>query len=220
METKRKTGLVVGSSMQGIARVVQSHCHTLKNAILKHPKLQWKAVGSNVFSRWECVVSSPTIQHKGLENTTVAEVLTIKGEEKNGSVLWCRTDDTVYDAVKQMADNNIGSLVVLRPGDQKLIAGIITERDYLKKIIAQGRSSKYTRVGEIMTNESKLITVSSDTNILQAMQLMTENHIRHVPVIDGRIVGMISIVDAVRAVVEQQNQEVKRLNEFIKGDYY
>ncbi|XP_042487629.1 CBS domain-containing protein CBSX3, mitochondrial-like [Macadamia integrifolia] len=206
--------------MQGIARVVRSHRHTLQNAILKHANVQCTAFGSNVFSRCECIISSPTLQQKGIENTTVAEVLTTKGEEKNDSVLWCRTDDTVYDAVKKMADNNVGSLVVLRPGEQKLIAGIITERDYLKKIIAQGRSSKYTRVAEIMTNESKLITVSSDTNILQAMQLMTDNHIRHVPIIDGKIVGMISIVDVVRAVVEQQNQEVKRLNEFIKGDYY
>ncbi|XP_043709240.1 CBS domain-containing protein CBSX3, mitochondrial-like [Telopea speciosissima] len=203
--------------MQGIARVVQSRRHTLQNVILKHPKVQCTAVQPNVLSRCECVISSPTMQHKGIENTTVAEVLTTKGED---SLLCCHTDDTVYDAVKRMADSNVGSLVVLRPGEQKLIAGIVTERDYLKKIIAQGRASKYTRVAEIMTNESKLITVSSDTNILHAMQLMTDNNIRHVPVIDGKIVGMISIVDVVRAVVEQQNQEVKRLNDFIKGDYY
>ncbi|PKI35142.1 hypothetical protein CRG98_044417 [Punica granatum] len=153
---------------------------------------------------------------------TVSDVLMTKGEEKTGSWLWCRADDTVYDAVKNMAQNNIGSLVVLKPGDgdQPSIAGIVTERDYLKKIIAHERSPKYTKVGEIMTNEKKLITVSSDTNILQAMQLMTENQIRHVPVIDGKIVGVISVVDVVRAVVEQQSGEVKRLNEFIKGEYY
>ncbi|KAF2309990.1 hypothetical protein GH714_006093 [Hevea brasiliensis] len=156
---------------------------------------------------------------KGLENLTVADVLMTKGEEKTGSWLWCRTNDTVYDAVNNMAKNNIGSLVVLKPEEQH-IAGIITERDYLRKIIAQGRSSKYTRVGEIMTDEKKLITVTSDTNILQAMQLMTDNHIRHVPVIDGKIVGMVSIVDVVRAVVEQQDKELKRLNEFIRGEYY
>ncbi|XP_028088446.1 CBS domain-containing protein CBSX3, mitochondrial-like isoform X2 [Camellia sinensis] len=69
-------------------------------------------------------------------------------------------------------------------------------------------------------DEHKLITVTSDTNILQAIQLMTENHIRHVPVIDGKIVGMISIVDVVRAMVEQQSGEVNKLNEFIKGEYY
>ncbi|KHG22722.1 CBS domain-containing CBSX3, mitochondrial -like protein [Gossypium arboreum] len=158
-----------------------------------------------MFSR----TGSVETEEKGLENITVADVLITKGEENVGSWLWCR-----------MAQHNIGSLVVLKPGDQLHIAGIITERDYLRKIIGQGRSPKYTRVGEIMTDENKLITVKSDTSILQAMQLMTDNHIRHVPVIDGRIVGMVSIVDVVRAVVEQQNGELKRLNDFIKGEYY
>ncbi|CBI19711.3 unnamed protein product, partial [Vitis vinifera] len=92
---------------------------------------------------------------------------------KIGSWLWCRTNDTVYDAAKHMAENNIGSLVVLKPGEPKHIAGIFTERDYMRKIIAHGRSSKDTKVGEIMTDENKLVTVSSDTNILQAMQLLT-----------------------------------------------
>ncbi|XP_016727652.1 CBS domain-containing protein CBSX3, mitochondrial [Gossypium hirsutum] len=175
----------------------------------------------NMFSR----TGSVETEEKGLENITVADVLITKGEENVGSWLWCRVNDNVDDAMKNMAQHNIGSLVVLKPGDQLHIAGIITERDYLRKIIGQGRSPKYTRVGEIMTDESfmkqnKLITVKSDTSILQAMQLMTDNHIRHVPVIDGRIVGMVSIVDVVRAVVEQQNGELKRLNDFIKGEYY
>ncbi|KAB2075997.1 hypothetical protein ES319_A06G010100v1 [Gossypium barbadense] len=187
----------------------------------------------NMFSR----TGSVETEEKGLENITVADVLITKGEENVGSWLWCRVNDNVDDAMKNasiiqqfncdclMAQHNIGSLVVLKPGDQLHIAGIITERgpffslDYLRKIIGQGRSPKYTRVGEIMTDENKLITVKSDTSILQAMQLMTDNHIRHVPVIDGRIVGMVSIVDVVRAVVEQQNGELKRLNDFIKGEY-
>ncbi|KAK4429268.1 CBS domain-containing protein CBSX3, mitochondrial [Sesamum alatum] len=165
------------------------------------------------------MAQSHTVPEKGLQNTTVSDVLMTKGEERVGSWLWCRSDDTVYDAVKQMAQNNIGSLVVLKPGEQQLIAGIFTERDYLRKVIGQDRNSKYTKVGEIMTDQDKLITVTSDTNILHAMQLMTENHIRHAPVIDGRIVGMISIVDVVRAVLEQQHGEVRRLNEYIQGDY-
>ncbi|CAA0843395.1 Cystathionine beta-synthase (CBS) family protein [Striga hermonthica] len=163
---------------------------------------------------------SRTISDKGLQNTTVAEVLMTKGEEKVGSWLWCKTDETVYDAVKRMAQYNIGSLVVLKPGEQQHIAGILTERDYLRKMVLQDRISKYTKVGEIMTEQDKLITVTSDTSILRAMQLMSENNIRHVPVIDGRIVGMISIVDVVRAVVEQQQGEVEQLKEFISGDYY
>ncbi|GMN35544.1 hypothetical protein TIFTF001_005364 [Ficus carica] len=96
----------------------------------------------------------------------------------------------------------------------------MTKADYLRKIVLEGRSPVLTRVGEIMTDESKLITVTSDTNILQAMQIMTENQIRHVPVVDGKLVGMISIKDVVRAVVEQQSGELKRLNEFIRGEYY
>ncbi|TYH64785.1 hypothetical protein ES332_D06G011400v1 [Gossypium tomentosum] len=170
----------------------------------------------NMFSR----TGSVETEEKGLENITVADVLISKGKENVGSWLWCRVNDNVDDAMKNMAQHNIGSLVVLKPGDQLHVAGIITERDYLRKIIGQGRSPKYTRVGEIMTDENKLITMKSDTSILQAMQLMTDNHIRHVPVIDGRIVGMVSIVDVVRAVVEQQNGELKRLNDFIKGEYY
>ncbi|GMP44959.1 hypothetical protein CsSME_00013667 [Camellia sinensis var. sinensis] len=207
--------------MQGLARVVRACKETLKLATLQHSLVRDTAEIKKVFSRYGCISSSHAMREKGLEDTTVAEVLMTKGEEKVGSWLWCCSDDTIHDAVKQMAQYNVGSLVVLKPGDQQLIVGIITERaDYLRKVIAEDRPSKYTRVGEIMTDQHKLITVTSDTNILHAMQLMTENHIRHVPVIDGKIVGMISIVDVVRAVVEQQSGEVKKLNEFIKGEYY
>uniref|UniRef100_A0A6N2LEX4 CBS domain-containing protein n=1 Tax=Salix viminalis TaxID=40686 RepID=A0A6N2LEX4_SALVM len=202
--------------MEGLVRGIRSCQETLRVAILKHPSER-----RNILSRSGRVTSSIPVREKGLENLTVADVLMTKGEEKIGSWLWCHTTDSVHDAVKNMANNNIGSLVVLKPGEQGLIAGILTERaDYMRKIIAQERSSKYTRVGEIMTDENKLVTVTSDTNILQAMQLMTDHRIRHVPVIDGKIVGIVSIVDVVRAVVEQQGGELKRLNEFIKGDYY
>ncbi|XP_057731769.1 CBS domain-containing protein CBSX3, mitochondrial [Arachis stenosperma] len=170
-------------------------------------------------SGFGCVTSSPpTMQLKGLENVTVSEVLMTKGQEKIGSWLSCQVDDAVINAMKNMAENNIGSLVVLK--SEGHLAGIVTERDCLKKIVAQGRSPYHTQVGEIMTNEQNLITVTSDMNILQAVRLMTENSIRHVPVIDGKIVGMISIVDVVRAVMEQQNGELKRLNDYIKGEYY
>ncbi|KAI3978827.1 hypothetical protein MKX01_016002 [Papaver californicum] len=187
--------------MQGITGAIRSCREKLKHGVL---------CGL-------CVTSSTASwQHKGLENTTMADVLKSRGEEKDGHLFCCRANDTVYDA---MTRNNIGSLVVLRPGEQNLIDGIITERDYLRKIIVQGRQSKQRKVGEIMTEENKLITVNSSTNIVEAMQLMTENHIRHVPVIDAKIVGLISIVAVVRAVVAQQDEEVKRLNDFIKGGY-
>ncbi|KAK0577672.1 hypothetical protein LWI29_036868 [Acer saccharum] len=208
--------------MQGMVRGVLSIQGILKSAILKNCQGRCIVEGKGIYSRIGCVTSSSSssIEEKGLENITVADILMTKGDYKVGSWLWCLTHDTVDDAAKNMAKNNIGSLVVLKPGEQQQIAGIFTERDYLRKIVGEGRSSKYTIVGEIMTDENKLITLPSDANIVQAMQLMTENQIRHVPVIDGKIVGMISIVDVVRAVVGQQRGELKRLNEFIKGEYY
>ncbi|XP_040996890.1 CBS domain-containing protein CBSX3, mitochondrial-like [Juglans microcarpa x Juglans regia] len=209
--------------MQGLVRAIRSYQETFRAAILQQHGNGGAAFEVEKFlSRFGGVTSSSRsspVQLKGLENVTVAEVLMTKGGEKVGSWLWCHTDDAVIHAVKKMAANNIGSLVVLKPVVQHL-AGLVTERDYTMKIIGQGRSPTLTRVGEIMTDKDKLITVTSDTNILKAMQLMTENRIRHVPVMDGKIVGMISIVDVVRAVVEQQSGELKRLNEFIRGDYY
>uniref|UniRef100_A0A7N0V5P2 CBS domain-containing protein n=1 Tax=Kalanchoe fedtschenkoi TaxID=63787 RepID=A0A7N0V5P2_KALFE len=156
--------------MQGFLRAARSFRDTMKQATNL-------AETKNVLARLRCVTSSPVMHQKGLENTTVAEVLISKGDESPGSWLWCRSNDTVHDAVKQMAKHNVGSLVVLKPGEQNLIAGIVTERDYLNKIIANERPPKTTSVGEIMTDEKKLIMMSSDTNILQAMQLMTgERH--------------------------------------------
>ncbi|XP_042444053.1 CBS domain-containing protein CBSX3, mitochondrial-like [Zingiber officinale] len=125
-----------------------------------------------MFSRFESV--SPTqLEEHGFESTTIRDVLTAKGKNVDGSWLWCTTDDTVYDAIKSMRQHNVGVLVVVRPEEEKAIAGIITKRDYLQKMIVQGRSSKSTKVGDIMTEENKLITVTPDTKVLQAMQLMT-----------------------------------------------
>ncbi|KAM1118285.1 hypothetical protein FF1_042530 [Malus domestica] len=205
--------------MQGISRAVRSCREILKSAILQHSRGGEVAGLEKIVSRLKWVTSPPA-QEKGLENVTVADVLATKGNVETGPWLWCHTNDAVIDAVKNMAKNNIGSLLVLKPGEHQHIAGIITERDYLRKVIAQERSPIYTRVGEIMTNENQLITVTSDMNVLQAMQLMTENHIRHAPVIDGKLVGMVSIKDVVRAVVEQQSGELKRLTGYIKGEYY
>ncbi|KAE8691453.1 CBS domain-containing protein CBSX3 [Hibiscus syriacus] len=81
------------------------------------------------------------------------DLLKAKGKAADGSRLWCTTDDTIYDAVKSMNQHNVGSLVVVKPGELKSITGIITERVYLRKIIIHGRSSKSTKVGDIMTEE-------------------------------------------------------------------
>ncbi|KAF3446329.1 hypothetical protein FNV43_RR11508 [Rhamnella rubrinervis] len=208
--------------MQHIGRAVRCCQQIVKDTIQQSPHGSVTSKMEKLLSQFGRVTwsSSSMQQHKGLENVTVAEVLMAKGDQHTGSWLWCRSNDLVLDAVKNMAQNDIGSLVVLKPGEHQYVAGIITERDYIKKIIAQGRSPFYTKVGEIMTDENKLITVTSDTNILRAMELMTEYQIRHIPVINGKLVGMISIKDVVRAVVEQQGGELTRLNEFIKGEYY
>ncbi|KAK6163926.1 hypothetical protein DH2020_000790 [Rehmannia glutinosa] len=191
----------------------------LKNAVLRHVRVASPAMRSLMFARHEST-SAARIEEHGFESTTISDVLTAKGKSADGSWLWCTTEDSVYEAVKSMTQHNVGALVVVKPGEQKSIAGIITERDYLRKIIIQGRSSKSTKVGDIMTEENKLITVTPDTKVLKAMQLMTDNRIRHIPVInEGGMIGMVSIGDVVRAVVSEHRDELNRLNAFIQGGY-
>jgi len=205
--------------MQRAIQAIGSHGSVLKSAVLKHISIAKPGMLPAVFPRFMSV-SSAQIDDSGFESGTIADILKSKGKSADGSWLWCTTEDTVYDAVKSMTQHNVGALVVVKPGQDKSIAGIVTERDYLRKIIVQGLSSKSTKVGDIMTEENKLITVKPDTRVLQAMQLMTEKRIRHIPVIDGTgMVGMVSIGDIVRAVVSEHKEELNRLNAFIQGGY-
>ncbi|KAL9252201.1 CBS domain-containing protein [Drosera capensis] len=201
--------------MQGAVKSFMLHGNTIRNAVLQHVRL------ANAVLPMRFESASPAkIEEQGFESTTIADVLKSKGKSADGSWLWCTTEDTVYDAVKSMTQHNVGALVVVKPGEQKSLAGIITERDYLRKIIVQGRSSKSTKVGDIMTEENKLITVMPGTRVLKAMQLMTDNRIRHIPVIkDKEMIGMVSIGDVVRAVVVEHRHEVDRLNAYIQGGY-
>ncbi|XP_042467324.1 CBS domain-containing protein CBSX3, mitochondrial-like [Zingiber officinale] len=165
------TPLLMTGNMQGAIQALRLHGNALKRGVLQHMRVN-PAMLPTVFSCFESV--SPTkLEEQGFESTTIRDVLTAKGKNADGSWLWCTTDDTVYYAVKSMTQHNVGALVVVRPGEEKAIAGIVTERDYLRKMIVQGRSSKSTKVGDIMTGENKLITVTPDTKVLQAMQLMT-----------------------------------------------
>ncbi|KAF7056894.1 hypothetical protein CFC21_076025 [Triticum aestivum] len=205
--------------MQGIAKALSQHGKQLRLAVLQHMNkgiFSWATLISRIQSESPAVI----IPHMGLENITVREILRAKGEAQSRAVYWCSTTHLVHEAVKHMTANNVGSLVVLKSGDDKQLAGIVTERDFARKILLPGRPSEETRVEDIMTEENKLITVSSNTNILRAMELMTDEHIRHVPVFDEKVVGMISIGDVVRAIVDQQHQEVKQLKKYITGDYY
>ncbi|KAF3454765.1 hypothetical protein FNV43_RR05213 [Rhamnella rubrinervis] len=205
--------------MQGLRQAFLSHGSLVKNAVLQRIRVVNPLLQPVVLSR-SYSVTSARIEEHGFESTTIADILKSKGKNADGSWLWCTMDDTVYDAVKSMTQHNVGALVVVKPGEEKSIAGIITERDYLRKIIVQGRSSKSTKVGDIMTEENKLITVTPDTKVLRAMQLMTDNRIRHIPVINERgMIGMVSIGDVVRAVVSEHREELNRLNAYIQGGY-
>lgn len=122
---------------------------------------------------------------------------------------------TVYEAIQSMSDRNIGALPVME-GDQLL--GIVSERDYTRKVILKGRSSKETPVGEIMTTE--LTTVSSSVQVVACLQLMSDKRIRHLPVLeDGKLVGMISIGDLVRCIISAQGALIDQLKDYVIGSY-
>ncbi|MDX2411474.1 MAG: CBS domain-containing protein [Woeseiaceae bacterium] len=122
-------------------------------------------------------------------------------------------DSTVLEAIILMADKAIGSLMVMV--DDELL-GIVTERDYARKVIIKGRSSKTTRVSEIMT--TGVFTTSSTKSVNDCMSVMTEKHIRHLPVLEGnRVIGMISIGDLVQAIISDQKEEIEQLENYISG---
>lgn len=124
-----------------------------------------------------------------------------------------RPEDTVYDALRVMAEHNIGAVLVLAGNE---IAGIMSERDYARKGILQGKHSKDTPVSEIMT--SRVVCVDPTLTAEHCMALMTEKRIRHLPVVeDGRLVGVISIGDVVRAVVEEQQSTIVALEGYIRS---
>ncbi len=122
-------------------------------------------------------------------------------------------EEPVLEAIQIMADRHVGALPVLRGGE---LAGIVSERDYARKVILLGRSSAETPVWQIMS--APAITVVLDDTVQHCMEIMTERRIRHLPVVDGdRMVGMISIGDCVRAVIEEQKDTIQQLERFISG---
>jgi CBS domain-containing protein len=131
-----------------------------------------------------------------------------------GNTVWHITPETtVFDAIKLMADKNIGALLVLSGGK---LAGVFTERDYARKIVLQGKSSKETRVREIVS--SKCVTVTPDDSIEDCMRLMTENRVRHLPVVrGGEVVGIISIGDLVNWTISAQDATIAQMEQYIAG---
>ena len=133
--------------------------------------------------------------------------------EKGTAVYSVSPDDTVYDALKLMAEKNVGALVVL-DGDR--LAGIISERDYARKIVLKDKLSKETKVKEIMTIEMVIITPAMDLD--ECMELMTENRTRHLPVVeDDRVLGIISIGDVVKGIMDHKEFLIGQLESYIKG---
>ena len=135
--------------------------------------------------------------------------------QKGSQVYSIGPDATVFDAIGTMVEKNTGSLLVTR-GDE--ILGILTERDYLRRVALQGRSSRSTRVEEIMTSD--LVVVSPGCDLEQAMAVMTEKRIRHLPVIDGpRLAGVVSIGDIVKHLSAEREAEIGYLRDYISGSY-
>ncbi|WP_449447468.1 CBS domain-containing protein [Thermomonas brevis] len=134
-------------------------------------------------------------------------------EAKSPEVIAIRPEAPVIDAIRLMAERQVGALLVM---DGPALAGILSERDYARKIVLQGRSSKDTPVRDIMT--LTVVTVAPGDSIDRCMQLVTDRRIRHLPVLDdGAVVGVLSIGDLVKAVIELQRQDIDQLQRYIAG---
>ncbi|MCH5600900.1 CBS domain-containing protein [Niabella ginsengisoli] len=139
----------------------------------------------------------------------VATILARKGS----NAVSIQTNTTVYDALKIMSDKNIGSLIVLEDGKY---AGILTERDYSRKVILQGKHSSEITVGEIMSTD--LPDVNPSDTVERCMQLMSDKNIRYLPVFDGgNLAGIISISDVVTETIIQQKETISQLKNYIQG---
>jgi CBS domain-containing protein len=132
-------------------------------------------------------------------------------DRKGTEIISIAADASVLDAIKLMADRSIGSLLVME-GDT--LKGIVTERDYARKVIIKGRSSKSTQVREIMTTE--IYTANTNQTVNDCMTVMTEKRIRHLPVVENdKVLGLISIGDLVQAIIEDQQAEIEQLAQYI-----
>ena len=143
---------------------------------------------------------------------TIRELLAAKGD---GPIYSVAPDDTVFDAVTRMVEHRVGAMLVK---EAEQIAGIVTERDYLRFITVKGRTARDTPVKEIMT--PKVIYVTPDTRLNEVMGIMTTARIRHVPVlVDGDLLGIVSIGDVVKQISQDQELHIRTLEEYISDPY-
>ena len=139
----------------------------------------------------------------------IRDILEAKGHE----VYTISSDATVYEALSLMAEKNVGALVIL---EGETLEGLISERDYARKIILKGKFSKDTPVHEIMSREP--VTVTLDHDLEQCMELMTNERVRHLPVVEqGRMIGIISIGDVVKGIIDHKEFIIQQLEKYIKG---
>ena len=133
---------------------------------------------------------------------------------KKGTDIWSvAPDETVLEAIRRLDERGVGALLVM-DGDE--LAGLFSERDYTRKVILKGLRSQDTSVGTIMS--SPVLTISPDATVQQGLSMMTEKHIRHLPVIDGSaVIGVVSIGDLVKGVIEDQQALIEQLERFIMG---
>ena len=132
-------------------------------------------------------------------------------DRKGRQIFSIAPGDAVLAAIRLMAERHVGALLVM---EGETLAGIVSERDYARKVILMGRSSADTPVRDIMS--TPVVTVQPETPVEKCMQLMTERRVRHLPVVDdGRVVGMVSIGDLVKAVIAEQQQQIEQLESYI-----
>lgn len=144
---------------------------------------------------------------------TVAQLLKLKSQHAQ-QVYTIRPHQTVLEALMLMAEKNVGALPVVEDG---VVVGIVSERDYARKMVLKGRSSVGTEVSEIMS--SPVITVDSHQNVETCMSMMTNSHLRHLPVVeDGKLLGLLSIGDLVKEAIAAQADLIRQLEQYIRGE--
>lgn len=143
--------------------------------------------------------------------TKIREIL----KDKGSAVYSIPPKATVYDAIAEMADKGVGALLVMDGGR---LEGIVSERDYTRKVILKGRSSREALVEEIMTRD--VVTAPPDITVAEGMRLMTDHRIRHLPLVSGgRVEGVVSIGDLVKAIISEQEATIAHLTNYIAGNY-